>query len=92
MTIKASDEWKEHALHPDKAVTGESPDTEVPAGRISEVSDAVYGAESADLDINAGNEGRDTHTAGPDVAPRADGPGQTVTATDADSNRRTTGA
>ncbi len=88
MTSKGSDEWKEHALHPDKADTGESPETEAPAARISEVSDA----ESADQDINAGIEGRDTHTAGPDVAPRADGPGQTVTATDADSNRRTTGA
>ncbi len=91
MSIKASDDWKEHALHPEKAATGESPETDAPAARVSEVSDSVYGAESADQDINPGIEERDTHTAGPDVAPHSDGPGPTVSSTGVGRTQRTTG-
>ncbi|MDP9381682.1 MAG: hypothetical protein M3Q29_16350 [Chloroflexota bacterium] len=33
MTIKGSEEWREHALHPEKSDTGESPELLTPAAR-----------------------------------------------------------
>ena len=41
MTIKASDEWKEHALHPEKSDTGETPESMAPAERATGDPDAV---------------------------------------------------
>jgi hypothetical protein len=41
MSINASDEWKEHALHPEKADTGESPELMTPAARDDVDEDAL---------------------------------------------------
>lgn len=47
MSIDASEEWKRHALHPEKAATGETPESEVPAGGPMEGVDTEFGAEEA---------------------------------------------
>ena len=57
MSINASDEWKEHALHPEKSSTGESPEMEVPAERPAGDPDAVFGAETVNLAPGAGLPG-----------------------------------
>ncbi len=57
MTIKASDEWKEHALHPEKSDTGETPESMAPAERATGDPDAVFGAESANLEPGGGIAG-----------------------------------
>ncbi len=64
MEIKASDEWKEHALdrkeqslEREKGPSGESPELMVPAERPTGDPDALFGAESANLKPGGGVTG-----------------------------------
>lgn len=78
MSIKASDDWKEHALHPEKASTGDTPDSVVPAARPEGDPDAVYGAESANLAPGAGVGEVASQGGNPASGPRDDMPGPTT--------------
>lgn len=74
MSINASDDWKEHALHPEKSDTGENPEMMTPAERPTGDPDAVFGAESANLKPGGGISGSG-QGGNPASGPREDMPG-----------------
>ncbi|MDP9351721.1 MAG: hypothetical protein M3P51_09305 [Chloroflexota bacterium] len=78
MTIKASDEWKEHALHPEKSSTGDTAETVAPSERPGGDPDAVYGAETANLAPGAGVGSAAAQGGNPASGPRDDIPGPTT--------------
>jgi hypothetical protein len=45
MSIKASDEWKEHALHPEETATGENAETVAPADRATSTEAEPFGTD-----------------------------------------------
>ena len=77
MTIRGSEEWKEHALHPEKSDTGETPESVAPAERPTGDPDAVFGAETANLDPGASVAGSG-QGGNPASGPRDDVPGPTT--------------
>lgn len=77
MSIKASDDWKEHALHPDKSDTGENLEMMMPAERPTGDPDAVFGAETAGLKPAGGVAGS-SEGGNPASGPRDDMPGPTT--------------
>lgn len=46
MSINASEEWKKHALHPEKPDTGENEETLAPAEHSPAAPDAAYADEA----------------------------------------------
>lgn len=68
MTINASDEWKEHALHPEKSDTGENAEMMTPAGeRTSDPAGTLSSEVTA-----AGAPGSLPAGTGPNDAPAAE--------------------
>lgn len=73
----ASDEWKKHALHPEKSPTGENEEMMVPAERPQGDPDAVFGAETSNLQPGGGVAGSG-QGGNPASGPRDDMPSPSV--------------
>lgn len=69
MSIKASDEWKEHALHPEKAATGENAETAAPADRVASTEAEPFGTDANLSQSGTGSDEASTPGALPGSGP-----------------------